>query len=64
MKEIKDILAQIEICKHIIGTERDKLRVIYDELDSLLDTLDRGIQDLEDGKGLIESGLDTLSEQL
>jgi hypothetical protein len=64
MGEIEDILAKIEICKHIIGTERDKLRVIYDELDSLLDRLDRGIQDLENGKKLIENGLDTLSEQL
>jgi predicted nucleic acid-binding Zn-ribbon protein len=61
-KEIRKVLAKIEKSKTIIAKERDKIREIYGELESCLESFDEGIEGLEQGKQEIESSLDTLSQ--
>ena len=64
MKDIKQILTQIQTHKHIISLHRDELRKIYDELGDVIDTFDRGVEGLESGKREIEDAIDALSEQI
>ena len=59
---ISDLLEKIETSKNKIAEERDKLRIIYDELEDILDSFDRGIEGLYHGKRDIEDAIDALSE--
>lgn len=62
--KIKKLLDEIENRKTIIAAERDKLRVIYSELEDLLNSFDAGIEGLENGRLEISNAIDTLSERL
>ena len=57
MKGIKGILAKVESCKKRIAAERDKLRNIISEVESLESCSDSAVSDLE-------SAADSLSEYL
>ena len=60
--EIKRILKRINDSKKTIAKERDKLRIISNELDTLLDSFNYGIDSIENGCDEIKQGLDSLSE--
>lgn len=60
--EIDKVLAKIEKSKSIIAKERDKLRNIYSDLETVLDSFDRGVEGLENGKREIVNAIDSLSE--
>ena len=61
-KELKAVLSKIEKAKEKISKERDVLRELYGDLESLLDSFDRGIEAIENGKLEIENGIDAISE--
>jgi predicted nucleic acid-binding Zn-ribbon protein len=63
-KLIRNVLNKIEKVKIKIGVERDKLRNIYDDLESLLESIDGGVEGLDAGRLEIERAIDSLSEQL
>ena len=54
--EIKFNKKQLEVIKTNIGIERDKMRVIYEDLSSLLDNTNDALEDLE-------NSIERLSEQ-
>ena len=56
-QKIKKNLAQIIKSKNIIAKERDKLRAVMEELESLECELDNGIAN-------IEAGIDEISQSL
>lgn len=62
--KIKELLNEIEKRKQMIAFYRDQLRKISDLLADEIDSLDRGIDGLEDGKIEIENAIDALSEHL
>jgi exonuclease VII small subunit len=62
--KVRDILTRIENHEKIISAYRDKLREIYDELETAIESFDRGIDGLHAGKREIEYALDALSEQI
>ena len=57
LKGIKRIIAQVNACKKRIARERDKLRDLISEMESLEDCTDRAVRDLE-------SAADSLSEYM
>jgi len=57
MKGIKEILTKVKACKERIAKERDKLRDLISEIESIEDCTDRAVSDLE-------SAADALSEYL
>ena len=61
-KEIKRVLNVIKTSSKKISDERDKLRELNSELNDLLDSFNRGVEELDEGARLIESGIDALSE--
>lgn len=62
-REIKGTLAKIEKVKIRIGKERDKLRELQDELETVLESLDGADEDITCAMQMFESGIDRLSEQ-
>lgn len=62
LKKLKYILKKIDESKARIAKERDSLREIFGELESELESFDRGIECLESGKREIEDGIDAISE--
>ena len=65
MKEkVKELTEQIESSKIMIAHERDKMRALYEELDSFLYDVDTGIDSIENGLREIESGLDEFSQKI
>ena len=56
----KKLLTSIDVSKNKIAKERDKLRVICNELFDCIDSLDSGLTDLELGEEYISDGLDKL----
>lgn len=62
MKDIKDIIKQIEAKKEKISKERDELREIYGDLKDTINFIDNGIEGMECGLSEIEHAIDTLSE--
>lgn len=63
-QDIKRLVKQIEKHKVRISAEREKMREIYDNLSALLDSLDYGIEEFENGIEAILCGIDRLSEYL
>lgn len=57
-----DVLERINEQKKIIETARDNLRTIQVELETCLESFDRGIEGLEIGTAEIERAIDSLSE--
>jgi len=62
--KIKDTVTQIEKSKNIIAAERDKLRVLYGDIEELLYLFDEGIEEIELGKEALSRGIETLSQQI
>ncbi len=60
----KEITALVKKHTNAIAVHRDQLREIFDILETILESLDNGIGDAETGIRMVESALDTLSEQL
>ena len=61
MEEIRLILEQIKISREIISKERDKLRDILVDLESVIESFDDGMDNINIGVEHIENGLDDLS---
>lgn len=57
MRKLKTLVKLLKASKDIIAKERDKLREIYEEIESLVNDLDEGLVE-------IESGIDTISKKL
>lgn len=55
-RTIKSLVSQMEKCRVAIGKQRDILREIQGEVESLLDPTDRGVEALDDA-------IETLSEE-
>ena len=64
INKIKKILVTIEESKLKIGKERDKLYGVCYELESLLGSIESGIEGLDSGKRGIEDAIDSLSEYM
>jgi len=64
VKELKKLLATIDKHKKIIADNRDKLREIYDDLETIIESFNNGIDGLENGKIEISAALDSLSEHI
>ncbi len=64
MKEIKELLKQIESSKIRLAHERDKLRALVEEVTELIDITDRGVESIDIGLRELEGGIDTLSEKV
>jgi len=62
--KIKDTVIQIEKSKNIIAAERDKLRVLYGDIEDLLVLFDEGVDEIDKGKDLLSRGIETLSEKI
>lgn len=63
-KDIKLINNKIEASKVKIGKERDKLRELADELDTILECLVGAKEDFEAAKTYLNSAIDKISEQV
>jgi hypothetical protein len=63
-KEIKSIMAKIEKSKIIIGKERDRMRELYGELETILECLDGAKESFEIANQYFEEAIDKLSEQV
>ncbi len=63
-KSIKQVLKEIDNHTKIIAAHRDKLREIYSELESVIDSLDTGIESMEIGRQLIDSSIDDMSQYI
>jgi len=61
-KTIKSLLSKIEISKNKVAKERDLIRDLHSELESLLESWDIGIENIEFGSREILNGIDSLSE--
>ena len=61
INELKVIMVEIEKSKTIIAKERDKLRLIYDELEGYIGCFDDGINELEDSLIDIGMAIDNIS---
>ena len=55
-KTLKQLVAQLKKHQNTIGKERDKIRELKEEIDSLLDPVEEGMMDLE-------AAIDRFSEQ-
>ena len=64
MKELKDVLEQIEKSKKIIAEQRDFLRGIYDTLEEIIESCDQSIDGFDNGKREIEAAIDSVSQYL
>ena len=62
--EVKKILAKIEKAKAVIGKERDRLREIHGELETILECLDGAKEDFSLANDYFEAAIDKLSEQV
>lgn len=56
------IVAEIEKAKESIGKERDRLRELCDELESLVDVLDDGMISFDTAIEELKSGIETVSQ--
>lgn len=61
-KTIKSLLSKIEISKNKVAKERDLIRELHSELETLLESWDSGIENIEFGSREILNGIDSLSE--
>jgi exonuclease VII small subunit len=61
---LEKLLQQIEESKKIIALERDSLRDILSELESIVDSLERGTENIDSGMREIKDGIDAISEYL
>jgi hypothetical protein len=59
----KEILEQMEQCRNAIGKERDKLRDLEIELESLTESIDEGYENLESAIVEFRGAIENLSEQ-
>ena len=64
LKNLEAKLKRIDNIKEQISALRDQLREEYEDLGGVVDSLDRGCQDIEEGLFCMQSGLDSLSERL
>lgn len=62
IRELKLVLTKIEKSKAKVAKERDIIRGLCGELETILESFDRGIDSLENGKLEIEDGIQALSE--
>jgi len=61
-QQLKKIIEKIETHKQNISIERDKLREIYEELATCLESFDTGIDGLDEGILNILNAIDSISE--
>jgi len=59
---VEQITKRIKESKERVARERDKIRLLHDDLGDLLETYDRGIEELEEGLRNFKSGVEVLSE--
>jgi hypothetical protein len=53
--ELKPLLARLRLHATIIGKQRDELRLLYEEIERILEPTERGVQALEEA-------IDSISE--
>ena len=63
-RQVRGLLKKIAQSQKKIAAERDRLREIYDDLGSVLDSIDLAQQSFAQGMAELEDGLDTISQYL
>ena len=58
------LIKKIEYRKALIAKHRDVLRNIQDDLNSFLESVDYGLEDLTEAKRNLDNALDSLSEHI
>jgi ABC-type transporter Mla subunit MlaD len=61
-QQVTRLLATIQAKTVKVAKLRDELRAIHEDLEGIIDSLNTGVADIEDGARQIESGIDTLSQ--
>lgn len=59
---LKEVIADIEAKKMVIAKKRDEIREIYDDLASILESFDVGVEGLDNGIREIIHAIDSISE--
>ena len=62
LETVEEAVAQFEEIKGNVERERCKLQAVYYEIEELLNNMGDAIEDFEEGKRLMQSGLDELSK--
>jgi hypothetical protein len=57
-------ITAIEAQKEIIAEERDKLRDMVSDVESILESLDRGVDGIDEGVRALQSAVDSMSEYI
>ena len=63
-KAIKDMMTKIKKSKAIIAKERDKLRELYYDLETVLESVDEGLDSLDNAMRDFDDAVDKFSECL
>ena len=63
-KKVDKLLKKVTKCKTTIATERDKLRELHGDLTDILESLDGGIDGVENSLREFEDAVDKMSEYL
>jgi len=63
-ERLKKLVTAIERHKKIIATRRDKLRELVEDVNSIVESLDRADNSLENGARELRCGVDEASEYL
>ena len=61
---IEEALAKFEEIKKNVARERDRLQDLYYEIENFLNDVGDAIEDFDEGKRLVQSGLDQLSKMV
>ena len=62
IKELETILEQVKVITDRIAIERDKLRTCETELGVLLESIDNGVEGLNEAHGLISGAIEEISQ--
>ena len=63
-KRLQKALAEFKTLKREVAIRRDRMRKLYEEMEGVVNTLDRACLDLDSGLTMFESGIESMSEQL
>ena len=61
---IKQQVVRLKKIQKAVGKKRDELRELQTELEDFLETIEQGCFELDDGVRHLESGIDSLSQQV
>jgi len=64
LQKIEKLINEFESIKKKIQTERDKLREVFADMESIIDSIDTANENISDGISFLRSGLDDMSQHL